>query len=127
MEKLSIKQASERFNLSKARLYQLLDKGAVIGERAQRRGRGAGSWVDAVSLKSHIENRHENMRHGKGTGRPKITGVSNYVPVTEASKKVGYSSRHIDRLARIGKVASKQAERGGRLIDINDLLNYKYA
>jgi len=94
MEKLSIREASERFGLSRARLYQLLDKGAITGHRSAMRGRSAKSWVDAISLQSHIENRHENLRHGKGG--PKILADGAYIPVCEAVKKSGYSRTHLD-------------------------------
>ncbi len=56
MEKLSIRQASEKFGISRARLYQLLDKGAIAGHRSMQpmqRGRGARSWVDSNSLQQH--------------------------------------------------------------------------
>jgi len=50
MEKLSIREASEKFGISRARLYQLLDKGAIVGHQSAMRGRSAKSWVDGNSL-----------------------------------------------------------------------------
>jgi len=127
MERLSIREASERFGLSRARLYQLLGDGIIDGELSEKRGRGACSWVDIASLQAHINMRDEKQRHGKGggSGRPKIIGNGIYMPVVEAAKKSGYSSRHIDLLARQGSIASKQAKKGGRLVDYNDLINYR--
>jgi transposase len=55
MEKLTIREASERFGLSRARLYQLLDKGIIAGHRSDKKGRGAESWIDAVTLKQHLK------------------------------------------------------------------------
>jgi len=57
MERLSIREASERFGLSRARLYQLLGNGIIDGALSEKRGRGACSWVDIASLQAHI-----NMR-----------------------------------------------------------------
>jgi hypothetical protein len=48
MEKLSIREASQTFGISRARLYQLLDKGIVAGHRSKKKGRGGGSWVNAI-------------------------------------------------------------------------------
>ena len=131
MENVSVRDASEIFGLSKARIYKLLGDGIIKGELSQKRGRGSSSWVDVKSLQEHINIRDEKARRGgrgkKGvSGRHKITGNDIYIPVAEAAQKSGYSPRHIDFLAREGRVASKQAIKGGRLVDYRDLMNYKY-
>ncbi len=107
MEKLTIKQASERFGLSKARLYQLLDKGAVAGHRSEKKGRGAGSWIDGVALKQHIQTRDERV----GLGGPKAVAEGNYLPTGEAAKKIGVSIPYIHKLIKRGSVASKKSGR----------------
>ncbi|TGO02283.1 hypothetical protein PN36_27515 [Candidatus Thiomargarita nelsonii] len=129
MEKLSIKEASERFGLSRARLYQLLDKEAIVGHKSTMRGRGAGSWINSNSLSAHIENRLEKQRQGgrqggrhKG-GRPPTKADGMYVPITEACNVSGYSAVHIYRLLKQGSIASKK--NGTVLIYLPDLLKYK--
>ncbi len=124
MEKLSIKQASERFGLSRARLYQLLESGTVVGERSQKKGRNASSWIDAESLDEHIKYRYRN--HGHKKGGPKIIAQGNYIPVSEAAKKTGYTQRHIHFLVVQGSIGSREPPQGrGRLVHYDDLLNYK--
>ena len=124
MEKLTIKQASERFGLSAARIYKLLGDGKIVGERSQKRGRGAGSWVDADSLTEHIKCRHENQGHGKGG--IKIAKEGHYMPVSQAAKNSGYTIRYLHRLAERGSIGTrKSTDSGRRLIDYNDLLRHK--
>ena len=115
MEKLSIGQASEQFNISRARLYQLLEKGAVVGYRSEKKGRGAGSWIDRQSLCTHI---HENPHGG-----PKIMPEGDYLPIRIAAKNIKYTVRHINRLVKAGSVASKKVI-GGYLVHYPSLLKY---
>ena len=68
MEKLSVSQASKQFGISRARLYKLLDKGAVTGYKGYK----TGSWINIDSLQSHINTR--NSRHGQGRPRVEIDG-----------------------------------------------------
>ncbi len=124
MEKLTIKQASERFGLSAARIYKLLGDGKIIGKRAGKRGRGGGSWVDADSLSEHIECRHENLGHGKGG--LKIPDEGHYISAHEAAKKTGYHPNYIRTLANRGSIGAKKSSNGDwKLIDYRDLLHYK--
>ncbi|MEN8216686.1 MAG: hypothetical protein ABFS56_09995 [Pseudomonadota bacterium] len=61
MEKLSIREASERFGLSRARLYQLLEKGAIVGDTGKKHSDGTPvrqiKWYASVIevLKRHLE------------------------------------------------------------------------
>ncbi|OAD22867.1 hypothetical protein THIOM_001313 [Candidatus Thiomargarita nelsonii] len=125
MEKLSIREASERFGLSRARLYQLLDKGAIVGHRSAMRGRSAKSWVDGNSLSVHIKNRLEKQRQGgrHKVGRPPTKADGMYVPITEACNVSGYSAVHIYRLLKQGSIASKK--NATVLVYLPDLLKYK--
>ncbi len=122
--RLSIKEASEKFQLSPARIYKLLADGKIKGERAGKRGRGGGSWVDAGSLSEHIECRHENLKHGKGG--LKIPNEGHYMPVSEAAKKAGYTVNYIHRLTRQGSIGTRKSLNGDwRLVDYRDLLRHK--
>jgi len=137
MEKLSIREASERFGLSRARLYKLLGDGIITGELSKKRGKGGCSWVDTNSLKVHINARDIKLRHGKGggkkgcSGRTKITGDGIYIPVVEAAKKSGYSSRHIKKGGRgfdellINTVVLSDGEMSIRVIDLETLIKIK--
>jgi len=118
MEKLSIQQASEQFNISRARLYQLLEKGAVVGHKSTEKGRRAGSWVHLESLREHIEN-----RNNKKGGRNKVEGYGNYLPVRIAAEKTGYSIRQINHLAKQGRILAKKMG-DVNLILYSTLLNY---
>ncbi|MEN8220320.1 MAG: hypothetical protein ABFS56_29015 [Pseudomonadota bacterium] len=62
MTRLTIREASEKFGLSRARLYKLLENGIVAGFRSLKRGKKADSWIDAESLARHIETRTEKQR-----------------------------------------------------------------
>ncbi len=119
MEKLSIGQASERFGLSRARLYQLLEKGAVVGHRSNKKGRGAGSWVDGITLSQHINTRDERW----GQGRPKAEADGNYIPIRLAAEKTNYSITHLTRLVKQGSIASIK-KGGDNLIHYPSLLGY---
>ena len=119
MEKLSIKQASERFGLSRARLYQLLDKGAVVGHLSNKKGKGE-SWIDSVALRQHIETRNE--RYAKGG--PKAEAEGFYLPTRIAAEKSGYTTQHINLLIRQGSIASKKKGRFN-LVHYPSLLRYK--
>lgn len=121
MEKLSISQASKQFGISRARLYQLLEKGTIMGYRSMQRGRGAGSWISTDSLLEHI-----NVRDTKiGMGRPKVRSENNnYVAVMDACKKSGYSETHVYRLVNQGLIISRKGQTG-ILVFLPDLLNYK--
>jgi predicted DNA-binding transcriptional regulator AlpA len=129
MEKLSIREASERFGLSRARLYQLLEKGAIVGHRSTMRGRSAKSWVDGNSLSVHIENRLEKQRQGgrqggrHPVGRSPTKADGMYVPITEACNVSGYSAVHIYRLLKQGSIVSKKGS--AVLVYLPDLLKYK--
>ncbi|KHD06636.1 hypothetical protein PN36_26585 [Candidatus Thiomargarita nelsonii] len=124
MEKLSIREASERFGLSKARLYKLLGDGIITGELSQKRGKGGHSWVNISSLQNHLNTRVAKQRHGKGG--LKIKGDTIYIPVSEAAKRIGYTVQHIHSLAKRGSIASKKTkDNKGRLIHYEDLLQYK--
>lgn len=114
MEKLSIREASERFGLSRARIYQLLDKGAIVGHKSMERGRSAKSWVDGNSLRQHSKTK---------SGRPptKVDGM--YAPITEACNVSGYSAAHIYRLLEQGTISSKKSS--AVLVYLPDLLKYK--
>jgi predicted DNA-binding transcriptional regulator AlpA len=115
MEKLSIREASERFGLSRARLYQLLDKGIVAGYRSDKKGRGADSWIDGQSLCTHIEDRKY--------GGPKAMPEGDYLPTRVAAQKTGYTAQHINRLIRQGSVAVRKRGRVN-LVYLPNLLKY---
>jgi len=115
MEKLSIGQASEQFNISRARLYQLLDKGIVTGYRSEKKGRNADSWIDGRSLCVHIN----EAKHG----RPKIMAEGNYLPTRLAAKKTGYTTQYINQLIRHGNVVSKK-NKHANLVYYPSLLKY---
>ncbi len=119
MEKLSIKQASEQFGLSRARLYQLLDKGAVAGYRTSKKEKGGTSWIDSRSLNDHLKN-----KDNKKGGRPKTEGFGDYLPVKLAAEKIGYSTQHINRLIRLGSIIAKPKE-GVSLVYYPSLLQHK--
>jgi transposase len=122
MEKLSIREASQTFGISRARIYQLLDKGAIIGHLSTKRGRGAGSWVDNNSLSAHIKNRVEKQRRG---GRPLARQEGDYLPARVAAHKIGYTRQYINQLVRQGAVVAKKIG-GSTLIYYPSLLNYIY-
>ncbi|MEN8219347.1 MAG: hypothetical protein ABFS56_23905 [Pseudomonadota bacterium] len=113
MARLSIREASKKFGLSRARLYQLLSDGKIEGEHATRCGRAARSWIEESSLAYHIQTRKE--RKGKV-----IKGDDKYVSVRDAAKESGYSRKHIYHLARKGSIGVKLKE-SGLLICLNDL------
>ncbi|MEN8221285.1 MAG: hypothetical protein ABFS56_34035 [Pseudomonadota bacterium] len=117
MEKLSIREASERFGLSRARLYQLLDKGAIAGHRSKK----GKTWLDSDSLYIHIENREKKQL----VGRP-ITNIidGDFLPVSLAAKRTGYTPQHINLLARQGSIAAKKLN-GVRVVSYEDLLRHK--
>jgi len=115
MEKLSIREASQRFGISRARLYKLLDKGAVTGYKGHE-----GSWISIDSLQIHVSTR--DSRHGQG--RPKVEIEGDYVPARVAALKSGYTKDHVNYLVRKGYVTTRKAK-GGRLIYYPDLLKYK--
>ncbi len=124
MEKLTIREASQRFCISRARLYKLLGDGIIDGELSKKRGKGGHSWVNLDSLKHHFDMRVAKQAHGKGGY--KIVGDSIYISVSEAAKRVGYTVQHIHSLAKRGSIASKKTENNkGRLIHYEDLLRYK--
>jgi predicted DNA-binding transcriptional regulator AlpA len=119
MEKLSIREASQTFGISRARLYQLLDKGVIVGHLSG--SHAGGSWVSLASMRTHIETRNEKW----GQGRPKVLpDGEKYLPVREAAKKTGYSTRHVYLLISQGAVASKYGDTG-KLVYYPDLLAYK--
>ncbi|MEN8219610.1 MAG: hypothetical protein ABFS56_25315 [Pseudomonadota bacterium] len=125
MTKLSIREASEKFGLSRTRLYKLLDKGKIEGVRSFKRGRNASSWVDADSLEKHISMRAENQKHGKGGPRI-ISEDERYVSVRLAAEKVGYTIQYVYRLAKRGSVGSKRPiGKLGWLIDLADLERFR--
>ncbi|TGO01935.1 hypothetical protein PN36_34090 [Candidatus Thiomargarita nelsonii] len=107
MEKLSICEAYERFGLSRARLYQLVDKGIVAGHRSDKKGRGAESWIDGVTLKQHLKIRDKKARMGGVCAKPD----GDYLPTRIAAEKTGYTARHINLLIKQGSVASKKKGR----------------
>ncbi|MEN8216821.1 MAG: hypothetical protein ABFS56_10695 [Pseudomonadota bacterium] len=119
MEKLSIGEASERFGLSRARLYQLLDKGAIAGHRSEKKGRGAGSWIDGITLEQHIKTRDARDHQGC----PKTKPEGDYLPTRVAAKKTGYTAQHINQLIRQGSVAAKKKGRVN-LVYYPNLLRY---
>ncbi|MEN8216502.1 MAG: hypothetical protein ABFS56_09015 [Pseudomonadota bacterium] len=122
MTKLSIREASEKFGLSRARLYKLLEKGKIVGFRSPKRGRAAASWVDVRSIEEHISMRGENQK----CGGPRIIGDEKYVSVRVAAEKVGYSIQYIYRLAQRGSVGSRRPiGKRGWLIYLADLDRFK--
>jgi predicted DNA-binding transcriptional regulator AlpA len=121
MKKLNIREASQQFNLSRARLYKLLEMGKIVGHRSEKRGRGAESWVDSNSIEKHLNLSSQNQKQG----RPKIAGDGNYVPVREAAKKTGYCTPHIYTLANRGSVGTKKTANGNWLIHLKDLERFK--
>jgi hypothetical protein len=128
MEKLSIREASERFGLSRTRLYQLLEKGAIVGHRSMMRGRSAESWIDGNSLSLHIENRLEKQRQngrkqGRGGGRPLVEQKGDYLPARVAAHKTNYTRQYINQLVREGIVVAEK-HGGSTLIYYPSLLNY---
>jgi predicted DNA-binding transcriptional regulator AlpA len=123
MTRLTIREASKKFGLSRARLYDLLARNCIAGFRSMERGRKAKSWVDADSLASHIENRAEKQRLGS-----MIFGNDKYVPVRIAAEKTGYSTGYIYSLARQGSIGIKRlrpGKRSGLLIYLKDLEGFK--
>ncbi|MEN8217776.1 MAG: hypothetical protein ABFS56_15690 [Pseudomonadota bacterium] len=117
MEKLSIREASQTFGISRARLYQLLDKGVVAGYRSKKKGRGGGSWVHLNSLHEHFTN--------KTDGRPPVeSDKENYISVRMACEMTGYTNPRIYQLIKQGTIASRKGK-GGVLVYYPDLLNYK--
>ncbi len=123
MEKLSISQASKQFGISRARLYQLLEKGTIMGYRSMQRGRGAGSWVDSNSLNNHIETREEKAKNSKSPGRPKAMAEGDYLPVRLAAYKISYTTQYINRLIKRGSVDAKKSK-GVSLVFYPSLLKY---
>ncbi len=125
MERLSIRQASEQFGLSRARIYKLLGDGVVMGELSQKRGKGGHSWVNISSLQNHLNTRKAKQGHGRGG--LKIKGDDIYMSVSDAAEKIGYTDRHIRSLITKGSIASKKAKNGkGYLVHYDDLVRYKY-
>ncbi|MEN8216817.1 MAG: hypothetical protein ABFS56_10675 [Pseudomonadota bacterium] len=120
MERLSIRQASEQFGISRARLYSLLNKGAVEGYLAPRNGSKANSWIDGDSLNTHIKTRDERLYQG----RPKAKPDGDYLPVRVAAQKAGYTTRHVNYLVKMGSITAKKAK-GGILVYYPSLLKYK--
>ncbi|MEN8220333.1 MAG: hypothetical protein ABFS56_29090 [Pseudomonadota bacterium] len=120
--RLTIREASEKFGLSRARLYDLLARNLIAGFRSMERGRNATrSWIDAGSLEKHIETREKRQKTA-----PMIVGDDIYVPVREAVQKTGYSQAHIYYLARKGSISVKRPKkRNGLLIFLKDLENFK--
>ena len=118
MEKLSISQASKQFGISRARLYKLLDKGAIVGYKSMQKGRGAGSWIDSNSLIHRL-----NTVDKKG-GRSRVEAKGEYLPPREAAKKVGYTIQNVNLLVRNGYIEAKQTK-FGRLVFLPSLLKYK--
>ena len=116
MEKLSIREASQRFNISRARLYKLLDRGVVTGHK----GHNTGSWISIDSLKNHIYTR--DSRHGQGRPRVEIDG--DYLPARVAAQKSGYTTSYVNYLVKNGGVATRKTK-GGRAIYYPDLLKHK--
>lgn len=114
MEKLTISQASKQFGISRARLYQLLDKGVVVGYK----GHG-DSWISTQSLDTHIKTRDKRRYQGRPTAE--VNG--DFLPARIAAQRVGYTTRHINYLIKQGNVAAKKAK-GGMLIYYPSLLNY---
>jgi len=119
MEKLSIREASERFGLSRARIYKMLNDGIVNGHQSGTNA--GGSWVNLASLQMHIEERGEKWERG----RPRILAEENeYISVRDAAQKSGYSTQHIYLLIKQGSIASRRGKKG-ILIHYPDLLRYK--
>jgi predicted DNA-binding transcriptional regulator AlpA len=121
MTRLTIREASEKFGLSRARLYKLLAMQRIVGFRSSKQGGNAESWVNASSLEKYL------CRPGKKkNGAPMIMGDGDYVPVRIAVEKTNYSRTHIYRLARQGSINAKRPNQGyGLLISLNDLKKYK--
>ncbi|MEN8215139.1 MAG: hypothetical protein ABFS56_01925 [Pseudomonadota bacterium] len=115
MEKLSIREASQTFGISRARLYQLLEKGIIAGHRSAKKGRGADSWIDGKSLYAHIK----DDKHG----RPKLMADGDYLPTRLAAKKTGYTTQYINQLIRQGSVAAKKNKQAN-LVYYPSLLKY---
>ncbi len=116
MEKLTIKQASERFGLSRARLYKLLENGQVAGYRSPTRGKGGkSSWIDGRSLCEHVENKKD--------GRPLAMPNGDYIPIRMAAQKINLSIRYIHTLVNRGSVEAKK-ENGSSLVHYPNLLRY---
>ena len=117
MEKLTIKEASQQFGLSRTRVYQLLREKKLQGYLSDNHA--GGSWVNLTSIKIHV-----GMRDKKW-GRPKVlTDNNEYVSVKEASQKTGYSTQHIYLLIKRGSIGTKQGVHG-QLIHYSDLLRHK--
>ena len=121
MEKLTIIQASKQFGISRVRLYKLLEGQIIVGHHSKQRGRSSGSWVDADSLKLHIEQRREKLR--QSTGRPKAVEDGEYLPVRVAAERIGYTEQNIYHLIKSGHLESKNI-RGNFLIHYPSLLEY---
>jgi excisionase family DNA binding protein len=121
MEKLSIREASERFGISRARLYQLLNKGVITGHLSTKRGGAGNSWVYLDSLHTYF------IDNNKGTsGRPSVESEEGeYISVRDACQRTGYTNPHIYRLIKQGSIASRKSKKNGTLIFYPDLLNYK--
>jgi predicted DNA-binding transcriptional regulator AlpA len=119
MEKLTIREASERFGLSRARLFKLLDKGIVAGHLSKQRGGAGDSWINAESLKYHFDNRDKKV------GRPRLkSDDNNYIPVKTAAQKLKYTASHIYHLIKQGSVTSK-IRGGGIFVSYPELLIYQ--
>ncbi|KHD09198.1 hypothetical protein PN36_12345 [Candidatus Thiomargarita nelsonii] len=117
MEKLSIREASERFGLSRARLYKLLNQGALVGHISPKKD--GKSWIYPYSLQDYYNG-------NKGLpGRPQVESEGGYVSVREACQKTGYTDARIYQLIKQGNVASKKGKKGGVLVFISDLLKKK--
>ena len=117
MEKLTIKEASQQFGLSRTRVYQLLREKKLQGYLSDNHA--GGSWVNLTSLKIHL-----GMRDKKW-GRPKVlTDNNEYMSVKDASQKTGYSTQHIYLLIKKGSIGTKQGVHG-QLILYSDLLRHK--
>ena len=107
--KITVSEAHDIYGISKARLYDLLSRGKIAGYVAKKRGRNGGSWIDEQSLKYFLSNRVN--------GRPAIKSEGNYVSVTEAAKRSGYSPQRIHQLINEGIACTKSAQDGkGRLV-----------
>jgi len=120
MEKLSIREASERFGLSRARLYKLLNKGIITGHLSTKKGGAGNSWIHLESLQTHLDNRDKKI------GRPQVRNDdSDYIPVKSAAQKLKYSVSHVYHLVKQGSVASK-IKNGGILVSYPELLVYQH-
>ena len=123
MNKLSIIEASKKFDISRARLYKLLEKGFIVGHRSMQRGRNSGSWVDGDSLAEHIENRIEKqVQNGKQSYA--LKGEGDYFPPREAAEQAGYTTRTVYRLMKESGLPTKEVK-GGKLVHLPSLLRYK--